>query len=227
MARKQRLTRNVRRWAPWALLGVALFVIVSLVLRDIDLDPAWSVVKQIAPVGAVVIALSSFIVLATSSWSNWKAARNQATLEAWTDWSDRCTDARRLLTITLGLKAISDEQAKSLATTGAPLNDLAGKPVPNAEKQAVMDAMMLLLNGLERLAVGVDLGVYKRDVLIAVGGTIIKRCYERFEPYVELRRTLPDRSTRQERAFIELERLVSQIKFSEVDSQRLKALERA
>ncbi|WP_285115124.1 DUF4760 domain-containing protein [Leifsonia sp. fls2-241-R2A-40a] len=195
-----------------------------LILKDFNLGPAWTWAATFAPVFAVVIALASFVLLSLTSWANWRSARRQATIEAWNDWSEGCTEARRRLSQTLGMRTISPDQARALATQGETLFDRDGKPISHDDKQAVLNDVVEVLNGLERLAVGVRLGLYRREVLVLVGATIIKRTYERFEPYITFRRTSPDSDKRQERAFSQLDLLVGHIRQNEVDSQRLRSL---
>jgi hypothetical protein len=207
-------------------VAIAVAVIVLLLLKDVDLAPFWTGAVTAAPFIAAVIALLSFALLAVTSYANWRASRHQATLEAWNAWSKSSMRSRRLLSARLGLKVISDEQAHALAHEGVTLTDVDGNSLSTKRKQKVLDNMVHVLNGLERLAVGVELGIYRRDVLILVGGTIIKRTYERFEPYIEIRRTTTQLEKRQERAFAQLSALVSQVRSYEVDVQRLQALRR-
>ena len=218
------MRRRWRKWLPWAIAVLALVVVIILILKDMNVGPAWLWVATYAPVFAVMVALASFVLLALTSWANWRSTRRQATIEAWNAWSEGCTEARRRLSRTLGMRAISPEQARALASQGEALLNLEGKPMTQDEKQAVLNDMVEVLNGLERLAVGVRLGLYRREVLVLVGATIIKRTYERFEPYIVFRRTSPDSDKRQERAFNQLDLLVGHIRSSEVDSQRLRSL---
>lgn len=221
---EMKIRRSARKWIPWFLVGALALVVTTLLLKDFDLNPALKWAGGIAPIAAVVVALFSFLLLAITSWATWRAARHQATLEAWTAWSDDCIDARKHLSQTLGMKVISDEQAKALADDALVLHDKAGAALSPDDRRLVIYNMIRVLNGLERLAVGVDLGIYKRDALVLVGGTIIKRSYERFEPYIRLRRTTSDANKRQEKAFDQLLALVSHIKYYEVDAERLKTL---
>lgn len=223
---RYRALRWLRRWGAWLLFLAALAVISVLLLRDVDLGPAWDITKEAAPVAAAAVALLSLMVLALSSWANWRASRHQATLEAWNDWSERSRAARAELTQLIGNGRITAAQGHAIAHTGEVLVDANGNPLTMDQKQTVINSMTQVLNGLERIAAGVEVGIYRRDVLIIVGGTIIKRSYERFEPYIEVRRSMSERDKRQERAFAQLSALVSHVKGYEVDAERLAALRR-
>lgn len=221
---------GLRRWlvkyGAWGLVATLALVILVLLLRDVDLLPMADVLKEYAPVAAAAVALISLIVLMMTSWNTWTATRKQATLEAWSAWSDRTAADRKLLTDTLGAHALSTEQGAALADRAKTLHDLRGEEVVGDEREKIVHALAQVLNGLERLAVGVEVGIYRRRVLVHVGGTIIKRSYERFEPYIEHKRSLPDKSRRQERVYEALEGLARQIRFDEVDAQRIKSLGR-
>lgn len=229
-------------WVVTIALLAAIVVIVLLLLRDVDLTPQIKFAQDHATLAATIIALASLVTVTFATWMNWRATRRQATLEAWTKWSDDTADDRKLISKVLGVETLTPQQAETLVKgtqsptpTASPtrLQKLFKRTAPSAEgnftaeqQRALVHAAVAVLNGLERLAVGVELGVYRRAVLIDVGGTIIKRSYERFEPYIELRRTHPDPVRRQEKAYVALERLAHRIRYNEVDAERLKSLRR-
>jgi hypothetical protein len=167
------------------------------------------------------------MVTAVSTTALWRRQKRQPTIEAWTSWSDNTLDLRKLLTQHLGPNSISSTQARALVLKDAPLLDKEGQALGQEIRADIGDSLAVLLNGLERLAVGVRVNVYDAPTLQDLGATIIVRTWERFEPYVQERRTTEDRRYRQERAFIALEAEVARIeKHRVLDRARVAALSR-
>ncbi len=221
------------------LLAAAMAAIIALLLRDVDLSPHVAFAREHAALAGAVIALASLVTVTFATWMNWRATRRQATLEAWTKWSDDTVAERKLISKMLGPRELTSAQAQALAHGSS---ELPTRPIrilgvivrrgtapplfTDTERANLVHAAVAVLNGLERLAVGVELGVYRRAVLVDAGGTIIKRTFERFEPYIVLRRTHPEPQRRQEKAYVALEKLAMQIRYKEVDAERLESLRR-
>lgn len=91
-----------------------------------------------------------------------------------------------------------------------------------ARRQAAVNDLVLILNGLERIANGVHLGVYDIKAIRALGGTIVVREFERGEAYVTGRREATDEQRRQARAFVALQALVEELRSSSLDEERSK-----
>lgn len=176
-----------------------------------------------APVLATGVATGSLVVAAVTTWGGWRRNKRQATIEAWNAWSDACYSDRVLLSKELGPKTISSAQATSLTMVGAVLEGRNG-PLTLEAKQEVGHSISRVLNGLERLAVGVENGIYDVKPLREIGGTIIVRTFERFEPYIIARRESSDIEARQSRVFKSLGRLVGDIRRKDMDADRLRSL---
>jgi hypothetical protein len=176
-----------------------------------------------APVIAAGVATASLVVAAVTTWGGWRRSKRQATIEAWSAWSDACYSDRVLLSKALGPKTIESLQATSLTTIGTELVGRNG-PMTAEEKQEVGHAISRVLNGLERLAVGVENGIYDVKPLRQIGGTIIVRTFERLEPYIIARRESADMEARQRRVFKSLGNLVDDIRRKDMDAERLTSL---
>jgi len=218
-----------RNWSNRAFVTFAVAVVFLLLLATlVDLPtvdaPVPETVVKFAPVGAVLVALVSLIVTAVSSVALVRRQRRQATLEAWTDWSDACGEARRNLSRNLGFGEMTTDQAQALVEKARTFVTHEGAEIDAAARAALLSDVVLVLNGLERLAAGASSRVYDREMLRTLGATIIVRSYTRLEPYVEVRRNASDKTLRQKLAFVELEALVTSLRHEELDTDRLSAM---
>jgi Domain of unknown function (DUF4760) len=205
--KKEKLLRPWRLWSSGAKIVVGI-VIFLVVVGGSGYYAYWKD-QPIAPTMSAVVGGGSLFVAAIAAYGAVARSRRKDTLEAWVKWSDGTIDARRELTRVLGAKTITDEQAKAL-TEDVQLLDKNGAPLDNDAREKLRGQVGDVLNGLERLAVGVELGIYDEAVLRLIGGTIIARTYERFKPYITARQedTFKDRQTR---AYKELKTLYSLI----------------
>lgn len=154
--------------------------------------------------------------------------KRKDTLEAWNKWSDDTRDKRRIVSDVMGIDEISEDQARAL-TEDYPLHHLkTGEQLSHNERRVQREHVVDILNGLERLAVGVKFEIYDLAVLRQIGATIIVRYFQKFEPYIVARRKKATDKTRQSRAYVELEELVKVIKDGDdkqaIDEARLEAL---
>lgn len=228
---------KVRSWRLWSLKS-KLIACTLLLGAVVGVAAYYAKLTQEPLFGAISasLAVGSLFVAAASAYSAVIRAKRKDTLEAWKAWSDGHSQARRYVTDVLGAAEISDAQALAL-TANHTLQDKNGKDLSSDDRQKLREHIADILNGLERLAVGVELGIYDEDVLRLIGGTIIVRTFERFEPYIINRRTRATTRTRQSRAYTELEVLVKMIESTTlkeriqgdqraIDDARLKALHR-
>jgi hypothetical protein len=211
------------------MLVTSIAIIVAILLAVVVLSLTVNVPKLIttiapgAPVVAAAIATVSLALTAWNTFLNARRRRRQATLEAWIAWSAATVDARMSITRFLGTGVIFATQAQALVEKTT-LQDHNGKELTADQHAEVGNATVLVLNGLERLAVGVDLGIYDIKTLSMVGGTIIKRTRDRFAPYIAGRREAKDLDLRQTRAFVALDKLAEDMERRRIDENRLKHL---
>ncbi|TFV67803.1 UNVERIFIED_ORG: hypothetical protein E4P37_01545 [Bacillus sp. AZ43] len=218
-----------RRVAFWTTVLVAL-VLAGMALTGVVLGA--QVVRDAAPVAAASVALLSLVVAAASALGNWQRQKREATIKAWTDWSDSTRELRAQVTAVLGEGAITKDQARGLVDQERPLLDKDGRKLRAAARREIRITVASLLNGLERLAAGANLGVFDGRTLKALGGTIIVRHCERFEEYIKVRRSGADgQLTPHVTAFVELEWFVSGLQSRrfldmgrKLDEQRLRHL---
>ncbi len=216
--------RHPRDWSnrAWWLAG-ALGLVALVVANQINVgSPSRTFQDQLvrfAPVAAGIVALGSLLVTAVSAAALHRRQRRQATIEAWIAWSDSTADGRRCVSDYLPAR-ITLDHARGLVGDG-PLVDKNDNVVSEDQRQKLLESLVTLLNGLERIANGTRVGVYDADTLRRLGGTIIVTTYLRFESYVEYRRTTANRDHRQTRAFLALEKQVAELKRHELDRERL------
>lgn len=249
-----------RPWGLWSLgkkvlagvLVLAVIVFGAAVLARVQREATFTAV-------AAGIAVGALFVTAYSAYSAAVRVKKKDTLEAWNKWSDDHREARRRLTRELGEGEITEEQARILAddtpkppavkpsrryrnqaasTQSVPqLKNRRGEAMPDEVVRRLQNDVDDVLNGLERLAVGVELGIFDEAVLRLLGGTIIARTYERFEPYIDAVRESSSTKKRQSRAWSELSVLYHMIEEprriaswrsnrKSIDNARLKALRR-
>lgn len=227
----------MKSWRLWstkwkATAGVIALVVIGAVAAYFAKESS----EAVFPAVAASVAVGALFVTAYSSYSGSTRAKKKDTLEAWNQWSDGSRAARRRVTRLVGVDEFTEAQGKALATGAS--QQLSGKDgvILNEEQfNELKDDVHDILNGLERLAVGVELGIYDEAVLMLMGGTIIARLYERFEAYIEALRKSESTKTRQSKALTELTILYHMMEEPrlkktlegnrrEVDKARLKAL---
>lgn len=217
----------VLRAVPWVLLALTSVWLLVLLLRDVEILPFLDSARD------NVIFITALAGIASVSFAGWSFARTRrsvqeaASLDAWNLWSDSTRKERILISRTLGMQTVREDQAEALTTPGQAVLNKDRVQLQYKEKENLLDAVVVVLNGLERIAVGIKFGIYRRDVVAQIGGTIIVRTWERFQPYVERQRNLADLTRRQENAWIQLEELALHIrKKKATDAARLEALRR-
>lgn len=211
-----------RRKRTLLLLGVLLLVLGGSWLM---FQWASATLLSFAPVAAVLVALFSLIVTATGITANWTRGKRQSTIEAWVIWSQGSLPERKVITKYFGTQALSDEQGQALVE----LKEL--PEIANQDRDRVAECIRNVLNGLERIAVGVEFGVYDLPTLRALGGTTIVRTFERSEAYIKYRRAASDETVRHVKAFVSVEDLVRRLESTSLlerknnlDKARLEAL---
>lgn len=206
-------------------IAVSIAVILAVIVLSLTNDLP-KIILTIAPGAPVVAATIATLSLALTAWNIYLSSRRrrrQATLEAWIAWSAATVEARMSITRFLGTGVITATQAQELVEKTA-LHDHNGNVLSSDQRAEVGNATVLVLNGLERLAVGVDLGIYDIKTLSMLGGTIIKRTRDRFAPYIAGRREAKDLDLRQARAFVALDSLAEEMELRRIDENRLKHL---
>jgi hypothetical protein len=226
------------RWQSAVVVGVpvALGLLATALAVVVQDESLAATAKAAAPVAAVVVALISVVVAASGVIANYRRSRREATIKAWTDWSDATIEDRRTMTRYFGLGALNRETGFDIVKMGpqglhgrAP-ETLRPDELKNAKERATATgAMVRVLNGLERLAVGVEVGVYDFATLNRLGGTIVVRHFERSQTYIEARRTAEDDQLRQANAFTSLQYVAGLLDHQHqraIDKARLAALRR-
>lgn len=222
-----RRTKTLVALGCFAVVAAAIFII--QLLRDVSLtDSALSIV----PVLAALIALSSLLATSYASWSNWTRQRRLDTVTAWNTWSDSTRDARFRTTQALGMQSIPKDVGQALAND-SPI-EWEGRNLNEKDvRRAIVNDLVVILNGLERLSCGVRLGVYDLEMLRMLGGTIILREYQRGSSYITGRREAHNAERQQLTAFRELELVAQDLESanlgdqkSRVDKKRLDLLNR-
>ena len=189
------------------------------------------VVKD-APALAVAVALISFVATAFNLAASWTRTRREATIKVWTEWSDSHYKDRRKVTMVFGEVAMTEAQGQALVNGGI-LHDAYGVALTDRQKAEAANALVSMLNGLERIAVGVELGVYDLATLSNLGGTIFARTFERARPYIHARREASEITKRQSLAYVSLQNISALLERKrlvhdrrEIDRNRLAALQR-
>lgn len=227
----------MKSWSLWSTKTKVFWGVVALLIIGGGSAYLAGLRKEaVVPAIAATAAIGALFVTAYSAYSTAARARKKDTLEAWREWSVSSRDARRRLTSALGMEDITKEQGKALAV-GDELLGSKGETLTGPEYTQIKDDVRSTLNGLERLAVGVELGIYDEAVLRLMGATIIARTYERFEPFIVALRESESTKQRQSKAYTELSilyQMMEQPRLTEmlqgnqqkVDTARLKALKR-
>lgn len=231
---------RLRPWRLWSLgakilFGVLMFTVpvavVAYFANERDTHSTGAALKIVS----AGTALAALFVAAFSAYSGVVRSKKKDTLEAWSKWSDDSRVARTEVSDIFGLEEITVDQAKALAGDFE-MKDKDGRGLTIEKRQEMRGYVAHdILNGLERLAVGVELGIYDEKVLRLLGATIIARTWERFEPYVKAKREQGSNKARQSKAYTELHvlyqimeepRLIQTLRGSRksVDTARLIAL---
>ncbi len=189
--------------------------------KEILTDPALAI-----SFAALIVSLTSVVVGYLIWAADHRQKQREATLQAWLAWSTSSQEDRKTVHLELGPYHLSDELGRCLVES----KPCPGLPGPGSkEREAALTALVSTLNGLERMAIGVQLGLYDARTLNVLGGTIIVRQYQRAEGYIRARRTSPDERLRQAEAYSSLEQLTKRLTKSDdtqIDARRLGALRR-
>lgn len=213
---------------PWIIVAILGGLVIWLSVRDVDVPTLLKSVRENVVLFSAVVAVGSLVVATTSFVINRISSRKEATLKAWSDWSDVTLKARLQLTSTFGPKNITDEQGEALAQIDRTLADKNGNLLDEKEKRKTIDSVLTILNGLERIAVGIHHGVYRYDVVASIGGTTVVRAYKRLLPYIDSRRNFPDPELRQVKVYVYLEDLVDKLeKKAQIDKSLIRAHHRS
>lgn len=138
----------------------------------------------IAAVAGAALAVMALIVYRTGV-----RTKRKDTLEALGKWVDDTREARRDVTRVLVDKEkneVTEEQAKALlGGPGGELKDKYGTALDESERRKLGDQVRDILNGLERIALGVQKDVYDLVVLRRMGRSVIARTYKQLEHYIK------------------------------------------
>ncbi|MDQ1746925.1 MAG: hypothetical protein QOD07_1188 [Frankiaceae bacterium] len=225
-----RFWRPRTQWTAAVTAALVVVAIVALVLVALD-KHGRSDLARAAPVAAVVVGLLSLVVTAATFAASWRRGKKQATIRAWIEWSDSTVETRRLISNLLGPGNLTEAQSRALATAGARVKGKSGQFLSAANKEKAIVAIATMLNGLERIAVGVETGVYDLGTVRKLGGTICVRSVQRCYWYIRARREFVDEPHRQKTVFLSLELLASQLerksildRKTEIDKTRIQVL---
>lgn len=181
------------------------------------------------PTWSLFVASISLIVASVTTWMGWRRRKRLDTLEAWSKWSDATLETRSIITHNLGLSEITTEQAVALTTLNAAVPGREpGSKLTAQQKNETLKAIAVTLNGLERLALGHQCGIYSLEIFRVIGGTIIVRQFERLEPYIKAKREMANKDLRQATAYTSLESFKDSVRSrnASLDAARLKQLKR-
>lgn len=139
---------------------------------------------------ALVVSVTSVVVGVVIAVSDRRAKRREATLRAWLEWRDESMGSRRLLA-----RCFADNITAAQAEALRRKLPNEGLPDPASKDRAELArAFPESLNGLERIGVGVQLGLFDADALATMGQLIILRHHERCLEYVKYVRAVPGNS---------------------------------
>ncbi|OBH82481.1 DUF4760 domain-containing protein [Mycobacterium sp. E2989] len=136
-----------------------------------------------------VVAGAALAVVACSVYRSGRRRKRKDTLEALGKWADDTRQARRDVTRVLvenEKNEVTEVQAKALL--GGPdstLKDKYGTALDESERRKLGDQVRDILNGLEMIALGVQMDVYDRVVLRRMGRSVIARTYKQLEHYIK------------------------------------------
>lgn len=183
------------------------------------LNPVAPTLAAGAAIISVLIAALALVVTAYSNYQGWQRQKRQATIEAWTSWSSTTREARLRILGLIGIKSITSEQAQSILKR-EPFQSHAGPVTAKQSEQLYRDTVEVL-NGLERLAVGIEDDAYDSKTVRNMGATIVVRLHGTFAQYIKLRQTMSDDERKQQRAYIALGRLALEFRGHELDLERV------
>jgi hypothetical protein len=194
-------------------LGVTAALIAAVAVFGIAAAKDWG------PVLAVTVAVLSLMVTAATSMLNWQRQKREATIKAWREYADSRKEQRITLADFFGLAPLSDEHAQALlAEDGTLVGKNRRRVSPETQSQIVED-VLFVLNGLERLATGARLGVYDTKVFRMLAGTNILAAWTRYESYIKAKRTSKDLAQRQTTAWVQFETLAREIRREDLAAQ--------
>ena len=205
-------TITPRYWSPAARTAavVAILVLVPLVAGVLPVLVGWvkpdRALSSAAPIAAASVATISLVLTAFSTMSGWARTKRAATIEAYHRWNSDTIEYRKTVFRLIGDQALSPDQGRALVDR-RPLPDIV---LANGQQDQdlLAECIRSTLNGLERIAVGCDMGVFDPTTLRRLGGTTVARCFVRWEEYVKHRRTAQNGEEKFKNAFVELEDLV-------------------
>jgi Domain of unknown function (DUF4760) len=148
----------------------------------------WGAVEAL---GVVTAFLINFVLLAVvfAQLRSDKASKSldherrckEATFHYWQGLQESALAARRLLTQHYGSDEMTSAEAAKLV--------LAANGAVGDERDRYSEVLYGLreyLNGLERLALGIEMSIFDLDVIDAMGNTTVRRAWERNHAYIDL-----------------------------------------
>lgn len=192
-----------------AYIGVAVAVMATgaLGIAMSALSQGYAAAQGPFAILAALLAVLGLIASAVTAAANFRRQRREATLTAYNKWSDDTLNTRIELRKCLGGAVLSDDLGAELA--GDPT--LETRRFDDSAIERITKDIVVVLNGLERLAVGVNLGVFDLLVIRQIAGTIVIRYWNWFQPYVLAKRRLSNPQRRQQAVYLELESLAGQL----------------
>lgn len=184
----------------------AIYVIVTISLQLGGQTPLLPIIAGIAG----VIALGSFSTTAFSTYATWVRNRKKDTLEAWQKWAKGSSADRREISAIFGQNSGPNDEQAAAIVDGVEMV-VEERTLSSADVVELRQTIVRVLNGLERLAVGVEQSLYDLDLLLEIGGTILVGTFQRLEPYVLRVRANPDASRRKITAYAGVVALVSDL----------------
>ncbi len=185
------------RLMAWA-AGIAVLVLAVSVSAWAFWLSQGGVAQSMWPFAVILSVVMSVLTLVTAIGAltiNSQSERIRATIEAWAHLSDNVMGTTKAdLRPLLGRGRITDEQARAMI-----FHDARGFRKPNgematqAEIAAAKARLSQILKDMERLGVGVNLGVYDAKAVYYLGRTRYISMYEYLEAYVECLRGSADR----------------------------------
>lgn len=152
--------------------GVVLIVSGFAILSALSaLTTSYTAAQGPLAIVAATIAVLSLIVGAITATANFRRQRRDATLAAYNGWSDTTWQTRIDLRKRLGDGVLSDEFGAELAAGSAATT----RHLVKRDREELAASIVMVLNGLERLAVGVNLGTYDIVVIRKIAGTLVVR----------------------------------------------------
>lgn len=184
------------------ILAVAALVLAVLAFGLASTDGVtWKELRTAAPAVSSVIAALSLVLTGFAVSSAATRQRRERTIDAWHSWQEDRAKDRRLLEKCLGADAISEAQVAELRqrpiVTFSAYGGVALDPKGTIE---LRDGLVRILNGLERLAVGCELGIYDTKTLGLLSNRIVTKTVGRYDKYLDSARVLNPRAYKALRA---------------------------